>query len=411
MIKKRIVFCMTVAIMAMVVFTNCKDSDPVMVGEIDPQTSMEKTQLSTVGLIEDFRMNVNRNVTTRSGNLEKLAIGRIEDETIVVDLPSDIVRTRSGDSKIAEGKTSVKLETVFFESEGQDGFAIACSDSRINRVYAFTENGSLADTTFNEGLASVISGIPFIVKQDIENYYTQEQKETIETKADPYKVVTIGPLVQTAWNQGAPYNNNLAACTAGGHVLTGCVATAVAQVIAYYNYPATYSNWYNLPVLRTLNSIWTGHAQARNVAEFMRVVALGVKSNFGCESTGAKLYDAHVYFNSLGYYNLTRKNNANVNLTTLYRNMRRENIHLTSGFNKKPRAGHAWIWDGIYCVANSTDIGEFYALHCNWGWGGYCDGWYATFETPDPTPNNHDDDDNNHTTYLDDNIQLYIAMY
>jgi hypothetical protein len=356
-------------------------------------------------LIEGFRLAVNKNIQTKSGNVEKLIVESIEDQIISIDIPSNALQTKAGDSEFVNGKTSVKLETVFFKSNGEDGFAIASSDPRINRVYAFTEKGSITDTVFNAGLAATLYNIPLIVKQDIESYYTQEKAETVATKADPYMIVTIGPLANTAWDQDAPYNKNLAPCpngSNGGHVLTGCGATSVAQVIAYYNYPADYSNWYNLSVLRTQRSIYAGHPQENNVAELMRVVALGIKSDFGCSATGSLMYDIHVYFNNLGYYNLLRKRNANVDLTTLYRNLRRGNIHLTSGFTKKPRVGHGWIWDGIYCMANSTSIQQFYSLHCNWGWGGRCDGWYANFETPN---------DGSNRTYLDDNSQLYISMY
>jgi hypothetical protein len=89
---------------------------------------------------------------------------------------------------------------------------------------------------------------------------------------------------------------------------------------------------------------------------------------------------------------------------TNYRNLRDGDVHITSGFTKRPRKGHAWIWDGIYCVANSNNVSKLYALHCNWGWGGYCDGWY--YNNLHETPNN-----GSGKPYLDDNVQLYFSMY
>ncbi|MDR0699279.1 MAG: C10 family peptidase [Tannerella sp.] len=294
------------------------------------------------------------------------------------------------------------MKNVSFEVNGDEGFAIVCSDPRLNRVYAYTEKGAFSDTTFNKGLAATLFNIPSIIEDDIDRYYTLEEDPV--TRAEPSSTVIIGPLVQTTWNQTAPYNNNLATCTSGGsggHVYTGCVTTAVAQVIAYYNFPSTYSNWYNLSTLRTTSNISTSSPYAGDIAEFMRVVGLGIQATFGCSSTSASMNNAYSYIVGLGYYNLNKKTDANIRIDWLYQNLLTGNIHLTSGFTKNPRVGHAWIWDGIYCVANSSTVSTLHSLHCNWGWGGYDDGWYANYEQPA----------SKNKPYLDDNVQIYIDMY
>ena len=50
---------------------------------------------------------------------------------------------------------------------------------------------------------------------------------------------TISPFITTKWNQASPYNllcPNVGSLT---HGYTGCVATAMSQILKYYNYPAT----------------------------------------------------------------------------------------------------------------------------------------------------------------------------
>lgn len=48
----------------------------------------------------------------------------------------------------------------------------------------------------------------------------------------------VKPLLTTRWEQGSPYNNNCpTAPSSSDHCLTGCIATAMAQVMKYYQYP------------------------------------------------------------------------------------------------------------------------------------------------------------------------------
>ena len=58
----------------------------------------------------------------------------------------------------------------------------------------------------------------------------------------------VGPLLPVTWGQGCTYNDLCrAGNSCGGHRYTGCVMTAMAQVMAYWRYPSTY-NWSAMPV-------------------------------------------------------------------------------------------------------------------------------------------------------------------
>lgn len=84
--------------------------------------------------------------------------------------------------------------------------------------------------------------------------------------------------------------------------------------------------------------------------------------------------------------------------------------HLTSGFTKNPREGHAWIWEGIDCYYTSivpSDNKVYLAansqvmVYCNWGWGiGEDNGWYAQANMEKPLRMTK--------PFLDDNDQIYI---
>ena len=51
--------------------------------------------------------------------------------------------------------------------------------------------------------------------------------------------VSLGPLLTTTWDQEDPYNLNTPLLYNGQKTLTGCVATAAAQIMKYWKYPAT----------------------------------------------------------------------------------------------------------------------------------------------------------------------------
>lgn len=76
----------------------------------------------------------------------------------------------------------------------------------------------------------------------------------------PFSLTVVDPLLTTQWDQYEPYNDS---CPYGielgqpAHALTGCVATAMAQVMKYWNYPerGTGSKILNIPYLRLGNAL------------------------------------------------------------------------------------------------------------------------------------------------------------
>ena len=237
------------------IFTSCQENENSMM-----ETSMQGdgAQLkydSTLELVEAFRDHVNQNEPKTKTLEEELVPISVEKKVLTVKMPEDANLSRTlGIQNQEEGTTEVVLETIKFQKDGTYGFAIATNDPRLNSVYAYTEDGQLSDTIFNIGLAETLSKIPLIVEKEIENYYTAEENGNETTRALNGEV--IGPLVKTAWNQTAPYNDKLGTCSNGEHVVAGCVTVAVAQTIAYYDYPVSYSSTYNLSTLRNQKYIY-----------------------------------------------------------------------------------------------------------------------------------------------------------
>ncbi len=172
----------------------------------------------------------------------------------------------------------------------------------------------------------------------------------------------------------------------GGHALTGCVATAYAQMIYYWRYPqhGSGSHCYNHPVYGELcadfENTWyrwdemCDEPETANtaIAELMYQVGVAVEMDYGPNSSGAMGYPEQIepWFKISTDYDSLRRD--------LYTNSEWTNIILDQlnqkypvgyiGFTSNMSTGHMWVCDGYQ---DSTHF------HMNWGWGGSSNGYYT----------------------------------
>ena len=217
----------------------------------------------------------------------------------------------------------------------------------------------------------------------------------------------VGPLLTTTWNQAPLYNWQCPYSVADSdYAVTGCVATAMAQVMKYWNHPVhgrgshsyvpsgfsrqsvnfdtTYYDWTNMPnALGPLSS----HEEIAAVAQLMHHAGVAVDMNYSPSSSGAvvssygnaesicaenALKDYFRYNQAL--FSASREDYSDADwdvLLTTELNAARPIFY--SGHDND--GGHAFVIDGY-------DTRGLY--HVNWGWGGYCDGYY-TFDNLSPT--------------------------
>ena len=210
----------------------------------------------------------------------------------------------------------------------------------------------------------------------------------------------VSPLLSTTWNQ-SPYYNNMCPYdnNASDYTVTGCVATATAQIMKYFNHPTTgygshsyyhstygtisanFANttyaWSSMPNALSASS---SSAQVTAVATLMYHVGVAVDMDYSTVSSGASTtsngtasdasaenalknyfkYSPLIHSISLEDYSTTEwcnilKNELDNNRPILY-----------SG--RDTSGGHAFVLDGY------NTSGQF---HINWGWGSWCDGYYT----------------------------------
>ncbi|MDE6443447.1 MAG: thiol protease/hemagglutinin PrtT, partial [Muribaculaceae bacterium] len=202
----------------------------------------------------------------------------------------------------------------------------------------------------------------------------------------------ISPMVKTRWNQDAPYNG-MTPLVNGKHCVTGCVATAMAQVMKFWNYPeigkgegtctVTGSNgttkesmmldeqkfdWSNMLDVYTSSATT---AQKDAVAYLMKSCGYSVEMNYtSYESGAASLFVARALISNFGY-------NSNIQYCArdYYTPEEWDNMVYEELYSGRPIVysgqstigGHSFVCDGY--------SGDGY-YHFNWGWGGMSDGYF-----------------------------------
>lgn len=124
-------------------------------------------------------------------------------------------------------KDNIEPYYVFNAREG--GFVIVSGDERTMPVLGYADEGSLDMDNLPEGLQDLLNRYACQVKFLQECDATDAQPQRASTRGAGGK----GPLVQTQWNQQAPYWD-LCPLQDGINCYTGCTATAMAQIMYYW---------------------------------------------------------------------------------------------------------------------------------------------------------------------------------
>ena len=320
------------------------------------------------------------------------------------------------------------LYVVNFEDDA--GYAVLGADDRLPAVLAVTDEGSLTteelvraangqtapeEFTFpNEMLMNYVSGIGGIGGGGIggggiggggiptgpfTDFDTQlgnppagfEGYEWSDWKNLEY----VAPMVTTRWHQEDPFNRHCPVI-GGETCVAGCAAIAMAQIVASNHLHHNVSpgrignislNWTLIrqgiidPDLLNRNS-----SIANQVALLVAALGLKLGMNYGVTQSGASIDDAEYCFKYIGYKGVNNHTfRPSYVRTMLWERQRPTYVRAVNA----QKEGHAWVADGWlyrrrdqyavifgkrsdYSVSNQTQT----LMHCNFGWGGRCDGFY-----------------------------------
>ena len=280
-----------------------------------------------------------------------------------------------------------------FNVGSDDGFVIVSADDSTMPILGYCDHGSFDEANMPENMRALL-----------ESYAEEISLLSDVAPVGPSTPVAvknaIAPLLTTQWGQGAPFNlqcpyylNN----SANSRCVTGCVATSMAQVLAYSgNRPAgtttaipaytcttkwtadsisinvgkkakTTFDWANMLDIYDNNATDT---QRQAVAKLMAYCGAAIRADYGEKSTSAyqnQVVPALRTFFNTDATRIMRSDYTNAQwISIIYDELQEGRPVIYDG--KASGGGHSFVVDGF-------DGGELF--HVNWGWNGHNDGYFA----------------------------------
>lgn len=274
-----------------------------------------------------------------------------------------------------------------FNAIDEQGFVVVSAEDNARAVLGYSDEGHID-----------AQNIPANMRAWLQMYADELARAAkAPAAADAQRTVEYYPVVEplignVAWNQDAPYNNH---CPIDPNTnqrsVTGCMATAVAQVMYHHKYPkkgtGTYSywcGWENLSVDfskatydwdHMLPSYKNGYTQQESdaVAQLMYHVGVACNMWYGSSASGAGM--------GTGMQALVRNFDYDAAIRVLMKDYMDEEMVMDEIVVElqgsrpvfiealtKNDEGHAFVCDGIQADGY---------IHINWGWGGYGNGYFA----------------------------------
>jgi len=291
----------------------------------------------------------------------------------------------------------------------ESSFVVMSADDCVKPILGYSFEGGFVATGMPENLVWWLQGYNRQIQDAIDSQTKGSSDVAIQWEnlknGNTLRSKTrseVGPLLSTKWDQTYPYNYYCPTCNiggSGGHVYTGCVATAMAQVIKHHEKPihgisshsythATYGyqyvnfsetnyDWDNMPVRVYSNSSQT---QINAVATLMYHCGVAVDMDYGYNGSGA--FSANIAPALINYFNYSqstsfvdRSNYSDENWIALMRQEISNNRPVIYGgldSATNPQSGHSFVCDGY-----GKDGYSNYYFNFNWGWSGSYNGYYS----------------------------------
>lgn len=279
----------------------------------------------------------------------------------------ELAQSQESSLRKAPGKEGLYV----FNASDSSCFVMIAGDDRVPALLAYSDRGILDPDNVPCNVAWMM------------DYYEQAISSLSESDGFMHRKADANPripqLLTTKWGQGEPYNLNCPVVN-GSKCVTGCVATAMAQVINYHRWPEEevgaipgyVSGTHNISMNdlppRLFN--WE-NIGVTDVADLMRYAGQSVGMDYDPTASGAGSWmvsDAlKNYFGFSRFCKLERREGSVAENwdCLIYAELKAGNPVLY--FGQSPEGGHAFVVDGY---ADGL-------YHVNWGWEGYCDGYFS----------------------------------
>lgn len=266
--------------------------------------------------------------------------------------------------------------TYVFNAPDNKGFVILSGDDRTEPVIGYAEGGSFDEATIPVNMKGWLANI----EEEIQWIQDNDVQVVSVHKVPSHNA--ISPLLSSKWGQDAPYNG---LCPSG--CPTGCLATAVAQVMYYHKWPnqtleaipgyTTYTTHKRLNSLPVTTFDWSSMSDTYDggtnnaVAKLMQYVGYSVEMDYATNGSGASEKTLPTvmkkYFDYSNSTALAYRENYSIESwdQLVYGELAAGRPVVYCG--QSMGGGHAFVCDGY-------DGNGLY--HINWGWDGYYDNYF-----------------------------------
>ena len=282
--------------------------------------------------------------------------------------------------KTRAAATATHQPYYVFNDDAGKGFVVIAGDDKMGKVLAYSKEASI-------DMANLNPEARYLFDTYRQVYEALGKNKTLTTRASKTTRVedAVEPLLKSKWGQSEPYNKMT-------HYFTGCVATAVAQVMYYHKWPAqgkgqesytvkfdntvrsadftkSHYDWDNMLPDYNRRNVTTKQEDA--VALLMNDVGIATNMQYTDRASGTQSYMAERALRNYFDYDasmVTRANEGVDNFIEIVKNELRNGFPLYISGDSKTGGGHAWVCDGF----DKDD-----RFHMNFGWNGQANGYYS----------------------------------
>ena len=282
--------------------------------------------------------------------------------------------------KTRAAATATQQPYYIFNDEAGKGFVVIAGDDKMGKVLAYSKEASI-------DMANLNPEARYLFDTYRQVYEELGKNKTLTTRAGAATKTAdaVQPLLKSKWGQDYPYSKLT-------QYVTGCVATAVAQVMHYHKWPAqgkgqesytvkfdntvrsadftkSHYDWDNMLPDYNRRNVTTKQEDA--VALLMNDVGIATNMQYTDRASGTQSYMAERALRNYFDYDasmVTRSYEGIDNFIEIVKNELRNGFPLYISGDSKTGGGHAWVCDGF---------DEEDRFHMNFGWNGQANGYYS----------------------------------
>jgi hypothetical protein len=316
-------------------------------------------------------------------------------------------------------------------------FIIIAADNAVHPVLGYSTEGEFGVETMPENtyewLKAYDEEIAFVTESRLEadnEIYSEWNNLLNGIGLIPKSRSSVSPLLRSKWGQSSPFNDLCPADSTGpdGHCHTGCVATAIAQIMNYWEHPikgagsytytpnshpeygSQYANFgnttYDWDNMKNYYSRGYNDTEALAVATLMYHCGVSLGSEYGPDGTGARLINvpivlSHYFrFSSSAAYRSKSYGDTIKYTNSQWIEMLKQDLNLGRPLPYRSvrddgNSSHAFVCDGY-------DENDYF--HFNWGWSGAYDGFFMIGAL---NPQRNDPENSNNRGYNTNNAAVF----